>query len=285
MQPPAGPVHHLPPPPPPPPPGRRAHHQAPQPERYPDRPGRGRRQGAALWQRFLSHLQQQLLQPLLLPLLLHLLLALLQRHLQHLSLLLIHRRHGQQRQRQHQQRLLRLLRLQPQRQVRCGGRRQGAGLQRPRRARQVHAPGARSTPPRRMGRRQQGPHSRPRCGWHQSGGAPPCLGWRARGRSQPAIRHSGRQASRGNNRCPAGLPAPHPPQKELPFGQSLKLVGSHPALGAWDETRGLPMTWGDGHVWTGEVPLPIGTAVEFKVGAPRGWHGGVGSPRVCGAAS
>lgn len=53
-------------------------------------------------------------------------------------------------------------------------------------------------------------------------------------------------------------------QKELPFGQSLKLVGSHPALGAWDETRGLPMTWGDGHVWTGEVPLPIGTAVEFK---------------------
>lgn len=55
-------------------------------------------------------------------------------------------------------------------------------------------------------------------------------------------------------------------QNELPFGQSLKLVGSHPALGAWDETRGLSMTWGDGHVWTGEVPLPIGTAVEFKVG-------------------
>ncbi|KAL4451967.1 hypothetical protein ABPG75_007629 [Micractinium tetrahymenae] len=70
-------------------------------------------------------------------------------------------------------------------------------------------------------------------------------------------------------------------QKELPFGQSLKLVGSHPALGAWDETRGLPMTWGDGHVWTGEVPLPIGTAVEFKavkvVGGPDAyseWEGG-----------
>ncbi|KAL4422984.1 hypothetical protein ABPG77_005464 [Micractinium sp. CCAP 211/92] len=70
-------------------------------------------------------------------------------------------------------------------------------------------------------------------------------------------------------------------QMELPFGQSLKLVGSHPALGAWDENRGLPMTWGDGHVWTGEVPLPIGTAVEFKAvkvvggaGAYSEWEGG-----------
>lgn len=56
---------------------------------------------------------------------------------------------------------------------------------------------------------------------------------------------------------------PYP--QELPFGQSLKLVGSHPALGAWDEARGLGMTWDDGHRWSGEVPMPVGTAVEFKV--------------------
>jgi hypothetical protein len=56
-------------------------------------------------------------------------------------------------------------------------------------------------------------------------------------------------------------------QRELPFGQSLKLVGSHAALGSWDEERGPSMTWKDGHVWMAEVPLPAGTAVEFKVRA------------------
>ncbi|KAI7841621.1 hypothetical protein COHA_004791 [Chlorella ohadii] len=53
-------------------------------------------------------------------------------------------------------------------------------------------------------------------------------------------------------------------QQELPFGQSLKLVGSHPALGAWKEDMGLRMTWGDGHKWTTTVSLPAGTALEFK---------------------
>lgn len=53
-------------------------------------------------------------------------------------------------------------------------------------------------------------------------------------------------------------------QQELPFGQSLKLVGSHPALGAWKEDMGLRMTWGDGHKWTTSVSLPAGTALEFK---------------------
>ncbi|PRW58670.1 carbohydrate-binding module family 20 isoform A [Chlorella sorokiniana] len=52
--------------------------------------------------------------------------------------------------------------------------------------------------------------------------------------------------------------------QELPFGQSLKLVGSHPALGAWKEDMGLRMTWGDGHKWTTSVSLPAGTALEFK---------------------
>lgn len=104
--------------------------------------------------------------------------------------------------------------------------------------------------------------------------------------------------------------------QELPFGQSLKLVGSHPALGEcvaamalslscqsrqrltppvcrmlaslqgarsgasspdlcalwilccagdWAEAKGQRMTWGDGHVWTADVPLAPGTALEFKV--------------------
>ncbi len=54
-------------------------------------------------------------------------------------------------------------------------------------------------------------------------------------------------------------------QKELPFGQSLKLVGSDPALGGWDESKGLQMVWGDGHVWSADVPLPPGAILEFKV--------------------
>lgn len=67
----------------------------------------------------------------------------------------------------------------------------------------------------------------------------------------------------------ADIPMPAAPSllrvQELPFGQSLILVGSHPALGGWDETKGPRMTWGDGHVWTAEVGFTPGTAMEFKV--------------------
>lgn len=52
--------------------------------------------------------------------------------------------------------------------------------------------------------------------------------------------------------------------QELPFGQSLKLVGSHPALGSWKEEAGMLMTWTQGHKWQASVTLPAGAAVEFK---------------------
>ena len=63
-------------------------------------------------------------------------------------------------------------------------------------------------------------------------------------------------------------------QQELPFGQSLKLVGSHPALGGWKEDMGLVMQWTEGHRWSAAVSLPAGTALEFKV-RPRAlrWAG------------
>lgn len=65
-------------------------------------------------------------------------------------------------------------------------------------------------------------------------------------------------------------------QQELPFGQSLKLVGSHPALGAWKEDMGPVMQWTQGHKWQCSVTLPAGSALEFKV---RGRRWGCGSSR------
>ena len=53
-------------------------------------------------------------------------------------------------------------------------------------------------------------------------------------------------------------------QQELPFGQTLKLVGSHPLLGSWDESKAPMMVWTEGHKWQADVALPCGTAVEFK---------------------
>jgi hypothetical protein len=48
------------------------------------------------------------------------------------------------------------------------------------------------------------------------------------------------------------------------FGDTIKLVGSHEALGAWDPTQALGMTWSEGDVWTAVAQLPAGQH-EFKV--------------------
>eukprot|EP00798_Chlamydomonas_sp_ICE-L_P031102 gene31102-6232_t len=43
-------------------------------------------------------------------------------------------------------------------------------------------------------------------------------------------------------------------------GQHLLLVGSLPQLGSWNPNKGLMMTWQPGHMWVGEVELPVWSA-------------------------
>ncbi|PSC69113.1 water chloroplastic [Micractinium conductrix] len=53
-------------------------------------------------------------------------------------------------------------------------------------------------------------------------------------------------------------------EQKVKFGEVLRLVGSHPALGNWEVDNGPHMTWQEGHVWTAEVSLPAGAELEFK---------------------
>ena len=48
------------------------------------------------------------------------------------------------------------------------------------------------------------------------------------------------------------------------FGQDVRLLGSHHALGAWDQTRAVPLTWTEGDVWTATVDLPAGGIFFYK---------------------
>lgn len=45
-------------------------------------------------------------------------------------------------------------------------------------------------------------------------------------------------------------------------GESVAIVGSTAALGAWDAAAAVPLTWGEGHVWSGELPLLLGGGAE-----------------------
>ncbi|KAK9824458.1 hypothetical protein WJX72_010426 [[Myrmecia] bisecta] len=49
------------------------------------------------------------------------------------------------------------------------------------------------------------------------------------------------------------------------FGEQLKLVGSHQAVGEWDVGSAPCMHWTDGHIWTTSVKVPEGTEFEYKV--------------------
>lgn len=42
------------------------------------------------------------------------------------------------------------------------------------------------------------------------------------------------------------------------LGEELYVIGSHQALGAWDQTNAVPMAWGEGGNWSAEVDLPAG---------------------------
>ncbi|KAK9806719.1 hypothetical protein WJX72_000486 [[Myrmecia] bisecta] len=66
--------------------------------------------------------------------------------------------------------------------------------------------------------------------------------------------------------------------REVGFGESHKIVGSHPVLGGWDIGSAPAMQWSDGNVWTLEVPIPAGAEFEFKCAKVAGdhtdWEGG-----------
>lgn len=52
-------------------------------------------------------------------------------------------------------------------------------------------------------------------------------------------------------------------QKVTRLGEEVRAVGNEAALGKWNIAMGLPLTWSDGHVWTGRFKCPPGL-VEYK---------------------
>lgn len=54
------------------------------------------------------------------------------------------------------------------------------------------------------------------------------------------------------------------PQYVTTFGQTLRVVGSLPELGAWEPQHAPTMTWSESHQWSLECALPQ-RSFEFKV--------------------
>lgn len=46
-------------------------------------------------------------------------------------------------------------------------------------------------------------------------------------------------------------------KKECIYGEEFLLVGDDPALGSWNPSNGVPLTWSDGHKWTVEMVRKI----------------------------
>eukprot|EP00899_Mesostigma_viride_P021855 jgi/Mesvir1/29671/Mv21510-RA.1 len=52
---------------------------------------------------------------------------------------------------------------------------------------------------------------------------------------------------------------------ETRYGEEVRVVGQgHHSLGNWDTSKGLPLTWTDGHTWRGKLNLPAGATLEYK---------------------
>ena len=49
------------------------------------------------------------------------------------------------------------------------------------------------------------------------------------------------------------------------------MVGSCPALGAWDVATAPDLHWTDGDVWTQAVEVPAGAQIEYKVDKHYFW--------------
>ena len=54
-------------------------------------------------------------------------------------------------------------------------------------------------------------------------------------------------------------------QAQAAFGEGLKVVGSHPALGEWDVAAAPDMQWTPGHKWVANVTVPAQSEFEFKI--------------------
>ncbi|GLC37067.1 hypothetical protein PLESTB_001395300 [Pleodorina starrii] len=48
------------------------------------------------------------------------------------------------------------------------------------------------------------------------------------------------------------------------YGQSVKIIGSHPKLGSWDVNQALVLQWTEGDRWVATVELPAGAVYEYK---------------------
>ena len=55
-------------------------------------------------------------------------------------------------------------------------------------------------------------------------------------------------------------------------GEDLFIIGSHEKLGAWNQHKALPMSWGEGGNWWANVDLPAGGVFFYKY-AVRGLDG------------
>jgi len=51
---------------------------------------------------------------------------------------------------------------------------------------------------------------------------------------------------------------------EAVFGQDVRVLGSHDALGAWDQKRAVALKWHQGNVWKASVELPAGGIFFYK---------------------
>ncbi|KAI8466497.1 MAG: hypothetical protein J3K34DRAFT_524496 [Monoraphidium minutum] len=48
------------------------------------------------------------------------------------------------------------------------------------------------------------------------------------------------------------------------YGQSVRVIGGNPALGAWDVSKAPRMVWSNGDLWSAELELDAGTVYEYK---------------------
>ena len=53
--------------------------------------------------------------------------------------------------------------------------------------------------------------------------------------------------------------------RRVDFGKCHRLVGDHPTLGNWKDSKAVGMSWSDGDNWSAEISVPPGTTLEFKI--------------------
>ncbi|KAH7657113.1 Alpha-amylase protein [Dioscorea alata] len=42
------------------------------------------------------------------------------------------------------------------------------------------------------------------------------------------------------------------------------MVGNEAMFGLWEPKKAVPMEWSNGHIWTVELDIPVGTSIQFK---------------------